>query len=147
MSRTNPIALALAAALLVVGCGSSSSTLTRSQLIAKAEPICAAENAKLAAVLTAKSPGDISRTAAEFSRYERQASAALSKFAPPSSMANDWKAIVTGYQTAGSAIETLGQTAAKKAKPSNAAVAEFSNAQQSRMSAATRAGFKECAKG
>jgi DICT domain-containing protein len=145
MSSNRLTALALAATVLVAGCGGSK-TLTRSQLAAKAEPICAHIQEKLGAVFSAKSPQSVSHAAAEFAAYDRQATAELAKLSPPGSMASDWKAIVTGYEVAGSAVAKLGQDAIPtKDKPGSGDVTAFTDAQHNRTVTAQRNGFNHCA--
>lgn len=147
MSRTRLTALVIAATTtLATGCGKSTSTLTEAQLRQKAEPICAGISAKLRTVTAAKKPQDVARTAAEFAAYTRGAAAELAKLAAPSSMRNDWKAIVAGYREAGGAIEELGREAIPtKGKPGTSDVTNFTNEQHYRIVTAQRDGFTDCA--
>jgi hypothetical protein len=149
MSHARLAALALAATTLAAaGCGGSSSSnaLTHSQLVAKAEPICAQANSKLNSAMAVTDQIDVPSAAAEAATYEQQVSAELAKLIPPASMSNDWKVIVTSYKTVGNDLAKLGEAAKAKDKPNPALIIEFTNSQQRRASAATHEGLSECAR-
>jgi hypothetical protein len=138
--------LAMAAALTAVGCGSASNTLTRSQLIAKADPICKQANSRLDAALAIKNKQAIPAAAASAAAYELQASIQLAKLNPPSTMAADWKAIVAEFRTVAKSINQLGEQYKNGRKLDVNIANEFTGAQHRRAVIAAQNGFKNCSK-
>lgn len=98
MSHTRvTVAVLTAATLAASGCGQSGSakTLSRAELIAKAEAICVRANAKLKLLERTKAATGL----LEAGEYEQTATVELGKLTPPASMASDWREIVAADQT------------------------------------------------
>lgn len=112
MQRRGWTATALAAAALVVGgCGSSSSKpLTRAELTAKANAICRSVSGELA-TKSVKSVQGVARTAPQLAAIEQRALTQLSKLVPPASMENEWKTFIAGAQTLAENTVKLGEYA------------------------------------
>jgi hypothetical protein len=144
MTSTRIIVLLTAATLVTVcGCGGSNG-LSRSQLVAKADPICRQANQALA---TSKiSPQNVAQVGPSVAAAQRQASIKLSKLAPPSALASDWETIVASWRTAAESLLRFDEAAkAKDTQGVTAAEKGFLNAQAARMKAASRDGFHDCA--
>jgi hypothetical protein len=150
MSYPPLVALALAAvALAAAGCGKStdSPALTRSQLIAKADPICAGVNHELTIVNAVTKRQSLRRVAVEVGIYDQRAFAQLKKLKPPAAMTSDWNVILTSIHTLGKDIPELGEIASAKNPKLNAKIlGEFNTAQSDRATAAAHSGFDNCAK-
>jgi hypothetical protein len=164
-------ALALAATTLAVsGCGGSSKTessktpaatgtpattaavtaepgkLARTELIAKAEAICARINAKRSST-TIRTHRDYGRLLPSLGAYERAAAAEMSKLTPPASIANDWKQIVAGAHTIAESIVKLGKdSASNNSRAGQAILSELTTVRQQISSIAHRQSLKECAR-
>lgn len=150
-TRSSLAMLALAALATASGCGGSKG-LSRSELIAKADPICQRINTTLTeAKLT---PQNIAQVAPGIATAELQASAELTKLAPPSSMAADWKVIVDGFHETGVGMQKSAEAAKSattthspaQSKTLHEAELEVFKGQQARETAATRDGFIDCAR-
>ncbi len=143
--------LVLLAALLV-GCGSSS---PNAKLIAQADPICkrvnarvASANAALGNVKTIRGAHTlqlVAQTGIALAEYEHHAVAQLSALKAPSSVAKDWKTLLSGMQQEANYTAQL----AIEAKAKNAALGEETIAQsralQKKLIAiATHDGFQHC---
>lgn len=144
MTHTRVMALLAATTLgTVSGCGGSSG-LSRSQLIAKADPICRQANQ---ALRTSKiSFQNVAQVGPSVAAAQRQASIELSKLTPPSAMADDWKTIVTSWRTAAESLLRFGEAAkAKDTQGELSAEKGFTEAQHARTTPAIRDGFHDCA--
>jgi len=148
MTRRSLVAPALLAAVAVAGCGGSKE-LSRSELIAKADPICRkANNALDSSKIT---PKNLPSLAPGLATTYEQASSELAKLKPPLSMAADWKVIVSGYRRAGVGFQELGVASktSSLAKPSKTLIAgekEQFGGQHDRAVTASRNGFVDCSK-
>jgi hypothetical protein len=148
MTRRSLVMPALLAAVAVAGCGGSK-TLSRSELIAKADPICRKANHALDS--SKISPKNLTTVAPTVATTEQQVSAELAKLSPPSSMASDWKVIVDGFHRAGVGLQEIGSAAktSSPSKPSKAFVEaekEMTGGQHDRAVTAARNGFNDCGK-
>lgn len=111
MTRTRPVALALAATTFAVGgCGSSSKPLTQAELTAKANAICKSVSGKLAAK-SVNSVQSVARTAPQLASIEQRALTELSKLTPPASMESEWKTFIAGAQMLAENTAKLGEYA------------------------------------
>jgi hypothetical protein len=136
----------VATTLVASSCGGSSgTTLSRSQLIAKAEPICARANAELRKVYHVTDQRALPRVTAQFAADERTVAAELASLKPPSSMASGWKTIVGDYQRLGEDIAQLGEHAKTSTTPDVSVITSLSTAENERTAAARGYGFKYCA--
>ncbi len=164
MLGIGPAALLLAAiAFTAWGCGSSSSpqrpttqtasarvnagkTLSRTELIERANVICAHINAKRSTTHYT-SPADVVRLAPALSSYEQAAATEMAKLAAPSSMAKDWHQLVHLVQTV--ALDTLKLAEYTKSNDSAGAEAAFGTLRinhQELVSVARENDFTECTK-
>lgn len=149
MTRQGLAALALAAIVLTTaaGCGGSKG-LSRSELIAKANPLCRRANEALDS--SKLNPSNIAQVAPAVAVTVQQVSAELAKLTPPESMASDWKVMVDSVRRAGVGLGKLAQAAktSSLAKPSQAYIEgekEFSSGQSDRSQIAQHNGVSECA--
>jgi hypothetical protein len=177
MSRIRLVALVLvASALASSGCGSttkssnqtaqsapptsststtsSSSTtqpstrpLTREQLIAKADAICFAINAKRNAITITRIE-DFGRVIPPFAAYDEAAVAELRKLTPPASMAEGWKQIVTSAKEFADAVTKFGEYTRihKTNNGTHSLNLTVIRATREMNTVAKREGFKDCAK-
>ena len=138
--------LALAATMLgIVGCGGGSpATLTSSQLIAKADPICEKSNAELHKALLVPKWKSLPGPAAYFATYERRASAEMAGLRAPMALASDWRAIVLSYRQLGEDMAKLGAEAKVRPKPDIRFAAQMIKMQHERAVIARRNGFTSC---
>jgi hypothetical protein len=150
MSRKRLAVLALAATTLAAsGCGGSSkasTSLSKAELIAKADTICARVHAQYHAngYSTTQS---IARLAPRVAAYEHAGVAEMRKLSPPASMASDWKQILDAAQRIADDTAKLGQYAKENnVKAEIPLYTADRPRQQQALAIATRDGFKECAK-
>jgi hypothetical protein len=139
---TTPTPLPTTTAALAIATGKP---LTREQLIAKGDLICARANLKLKTMSSATRQ-DTARLLPQAAGYERIQATELSKLVPPASLASDWKQIVAGIQK----FSELSIRAAEylQAKNTSAAtsIVQAANTTQRQLTAiAKRDGFKDCA--
>jgi hypothetical protein len=130
MSRVCLTVLALGTiALLAAGCGKSSSrsaatdtraagtpstasergqgpALTRARYVARANAICARAKAR-SKQIKAKNTTELELALPQAAAYQRLAYLEFSKLAPPVSMAEDWRQIVTNWQVIAATIIKL----------------------------------------
>ncbi len=167
MSRTRLIALALVAtALTVAGCGGSTKTvgatqassvgstqssspsgaLTRSELIAKADPICRRVNAEISAKVY-RTAASIGQLAPELASFEQAATTELRSLTPPASLAQDWHQIVADNQTRAEDTAKLGEyIRAKKQAAANSLLISTGPIQRQMLAIAARDGFNDCSR-
>jgi hypothetical protein len=146
MLRTQLAALA-AISLAVSGCGGSSKTgpLTRAELIAKADAICARFHTELHAH-GSKTPQELARNVPLLASYEQTAGAELRKLTAPASMANDWKQIVDSVQTlANDTAKVAPYAKENKLQAAQSLISEGQQVQQQALAMAKRDGFNQCA--
>lgn len=135
-------------ASVTTGCGGSSESqsLTRAELIAKADTICKNLHAKIHANGSSTSQ-EIIRKVPQNASYEQTALSELRKLQPPTSIANDWKQILNGNQVLADDTVKLGRTAAEGhiqlAKP---LISAAQRVQQQVLLTAKHDGFDDCAK-
>jgi uncharacterized protein YcfL len=143
-------ALLLTAALLIGGCGSSTSNSGSStqQLIAKADAICKRVNARVAAANSKiNNPQDFARIAPEIANYEQQALIQMRGLKAPSSLAQDWQLILSSAQKLAQNTATLSQyIKTNKLRSAPRLVTESKRLQQEMLLTAKRDGFKECSR-
>jgi hypothetical protein len=175
MLHTQLAALALAAITLVAsGCGGSSKTestttaaavstaatstattstpataepgkLTRAELIAKTDAICARINAKRSSTKFTKEQ-DYARLVPPLAAYEQAAAAELSKLTPPASMANEWQQIASRVQTVANDTATVGHDiVTKQDNAGGALLTKLTNILLQMNAIAKREGFTSCA--
>jgi hypothetical protein len=126
MSGNRLAALALATTTLAIcGCGGSSGssnasgssgsskTLTRAELITKANAICARVNTKRASTHYRTLP-EVARSAPRLASYEQAAAAELGKLVPPAEMSNDWQQIVANARALAGYTLQIGEYAKAK---------------------------------
>jgi hypothetical protein len=146
MGRRRLATVVLAAtAIAVCGCGSSGSkSLTRAELIAKADAICKGISTQLNAQGRKATPAQ--QVFSQVAAYEQTALAELKKLNPPSDMAGDWKQIVAGAQTLTEDTTKYAEYSKSKdlSKAQSLAVSGAAVRQQVSVTA-RRAGFNDCA--
>jgi hypothetical protein len=134
------------AALSLGGCGSSSHSLTRAQLIAKGDAICSRVDAESGS-FTIRTDHDHALYLPALAAYEQAASSEMRALVPPDSMANDWRQIVADAQAVADSMTRVGEYA-QSHKPSAAPKALYApaaTAVQDMLTVAQRDGFKACA--
>jgi hypothetical protein len=163
-------ALALAlAALAASGCGGSSKTgsttaaattplpqtataatvapgqpLTRAQLIATADAICARTNARrqTVSIITRK---DFARVVPEVAVYDNTEANELGKLVPPAPMAHEWAQVLGYFQLYGEYVSRMAEYAqANNLKGFSHLYEQAETLHQKLHDVATRAGFKRC---
>lgn len=160
MRRGRTIALAVAGTAVVVsGCGSGgggsakSKPATRSELIAKANPVCKQIKDKITYYSNLRpsnskdllSSTAISKAAPRIASLERSAGVKLQKLTPPDSISQDWKQIVDGLLTLADDTQRLAQSIQAENRETTMAIATSSaNLLQRINTAAERNGFKDC---
>lgn len=150
-SSLTTLALTTIAVAAASGCGGSKS-LSRRELIAKADPICRRANT---AVDSAKFDlQNLAQRAPGIAAAQLQASAELAKLTPPSSMSADWKVIVDGLRRSGAGIQKAGEVAKSTgsnvkaltaSKAFNEGASEFTRGREASERTADRNGFSDCA--
>lgn len=162
-------ALALALAAIAAGCGTSTRTtsstpthattqpqsvsnhtsgaLTRPQLIASANAICAHLNARLAATnTTVGKVQEIGRIAPQVAALERAALAELIQLTPPADLATDWQQVLTDARTIANNMVTFGEYAqANNLKGVNRLLAANQTTERRVAATSKRDGFNHCA--
>ena len=154
----------VATALIVAGCGGSSKTqssssasagsgagetgasseLTNSELIAKADAICARANAELSSS-SVKSEQDYATVMPQDAAYFESEAGQLRGLKPPAGMEKDWNQIVANFQVIAEDIAKVGEYAQKKTLARGAALYKAANeARQQIFAIAKRNGFKVC---
>jgi hypothetical protein len=154
ITQTRTGVLATLAAILAAssGCGGSNG-LSRSELIARADPICRQANQRLRS--SKFDVPNMARLAPVIATAFTQAASELGKLSPPSSMSADWGVIVDGFRRAGVGFQEIGQGA--KGLPPDIRVfarsktliegeAEMTKAQRDRSVTAARDGFNDCSR-
>jgi hypothetical protein len=149
------------AALAASGCGSSKSSsndnsvsgttasanrLTRSELIAKGDAICARVNQRVFSN-PARTTADLVRLTPRLSEYELAAAREMEKLNPPTSLLSDWQQIVAASKTLAEHTGELGEQVAKKNTVAARATLSTDATLQSELFAiAKRDGFKVCSR-
>lgn len=119
--------------------------LTRIELIAKAEPICARANAELNST-TIKSRAELARALPQAAAYDQVEATELSNLVPPASMASDWKQIIAGLQTFGDDTDKAGEDLESGSSEAAGSVyAAAKKGHEQLVAIAKRDGFKQCA--
>jgi hypothetical protein len=119
--------------------------LTRAELIAKADAICARLNRQAGSVRNTSLRG-VGSTAPLVAGYFRAAFAELRRLTPPAAMARDWKAIVSDIQPVAGEVVIMGKYASDNDPASTAKVeSRIARVQLHRIAIAKRNGFRDCA--
>jgi hypothetical protein len=140
-STTTPTATAITTSTVSVATGKP---LTRAQLIAKGDAICAITNTKRLGA-TASSKAELVRTLPQLALYNGEESESLSKLVPPASMAHDWTLIVNDLHLYGEYANSAAQYA--KENQEKTAGHQYEKAIkliEQVMSTGRRDGFKYC---
>jgi hypothetical protein len=143
-----PLAALAATMLVVAGCGGSSETASLSQtdLIAKADAICARVHVEYHAN-GYTTPQSIARLAPIVAGYEQTGVDELRELRPPASMVSDWNLIVDNAQAIAQDTAKLGQYARENnLKAATPLFTADRQVQQRALATARRDGFKDCAK-
>jgi hypothetical protein len=139
---------ALAAAALMMGCGSSPKPLTRAQLRSRANAICRGVAVKIEAVNKGggvNTPQQLERLTAKLAGFEQTALVELGRLVPPPALEADWKSFVAGAQTLAEDTAKVGEYAATKNTTASKQVISSAESTQKQMAAiAKRNGFKAC---
>ena len=150
MLGTRGVLLAIAAsALTFAGCGNSSktdaaSTLSRAELIAKGDVICASVHTNYHAN-GYSTPQSIARLAPRVAAYEQAGVTEMRKLIPPPSMVHDWQQIINGDQAVAVATAKFGQDAKENnLKAATPLIAAIRRPQEQALAIAKRDGFKNC---
>jgi hypothetical protein len=142
------IALVATAIAVVAGCGESSTSksLTKTELIAKADPICAHFFVELHAHGT-KTASELAAKVQELAANEQIEVRELSKLSAPASLSTDWKTIIAGHRTMATDSVRLAQYAREgKLQTAGALITAGQSAEQQVIAIAARDGFKDCAR-
>jgi hypothetical protein len=119
--------------------------LSRSQLIAQGDAICARTTTKLLPI-TIESKSQFERLIPQIAIYDKTEATELSKLVPPASMARDWTQIVNDIHLYGEDISRVAQD--YQANNENAAGQLYHTAVdivlEQRTAVAKRDGFKHC---
>jgi hypothetical protein len=138
-----------AGGLAIAGCGGSShSGLTRSQIVAKANAICAAAVAAGSKIQQPSNFGDANAAAAYFNQIEPTTASATSKLAaltPDSGVKADWTAYITQRKAGLELLQTLQRKANAKDVSGLNDLKRVPQVEQQIVAAATKLGAKECA--
>lgn len=109
MDPKSKLGLLLATGALMGGCGGSSG-LSRAQLVAKANSICAKTQAAASAVPSPSNLGDVSAAAAYFDKIAPitdKETHDLSALKPDGAAATDWNAFIDAQIKANTLLQTL----------------------------------------
>lgn len=139
--------LALGAATAVAGCGSSSSsTLSKSALIAKGDAICKRVNDGIKNVGATNTAADVAKVAPKVHALEQQGVNDLRKLKPPNSLAADFSSFVNKTQVLTDDATKIGAAAkTNDQKTAQAVSTEALSASAAATGSATKLGFKDCA--
>jgi hypothetical protein len=153
----------VAVALGAAGCGGSKSpsqttsstntsaartatgpALTKAQLIAKADPICARLTAERLSHKI-RSREDYLRVSAELEGSEHQALEEMQKLSPPASVASTWNQMLAGYKEISEDVAKVGQAAAANETAQLRPLIGNATALEAHVATLARsAGFKDC---
>jgi len=139
--------LVLCAATAVGGCGSSSSALSKSDLIAKGDAICKRVSGAIKSAGPTSTAADVAKLAPKVHGIEQQGVNDLRKLKPPSSLASDWSLFLSKVQVLTDDATKIGIAA--KSNDQNAAqtiAAEASSASTAVTRTASKLGFTDCAR-
>jgi hypothetical protein len=123
---------------------SPSGALTRAELIAKADAICAGANARFGS-LKVTSTAELGHALAQEGAFNRVQAVELSKLIPPASMSSDWKLIVDGVRRLGSYATKLSTyTLTNNSTAGPPLLLASSRDRNHILAIAKRDGFREC---
>jgi hypothetical protein len=134
--------------LAASGCSASSSSksLSRAELIAKADPICARVNARLNST-EIDDQQEIGQLIPPLAVFERMAVAELTELNPPTNLTNDWKQIVVGMRTQAEDMAKYGEYAkSKNMKMANDVLTAGQRTLEQSTATAKHDGFNDCAR-
>lgn len=135
-------------ALAVTGCGngSSSGSLTRAELIAKADVICGRINNEIS-TLTYKTPQDIALLAPKLASYEEASLVELRKLKAPTALAADWARILADTSLLARDTARLGAYAQQRNFSAGfALIAKDQPTHVQALAIAKRDGFGQCSR-
>jgi hypothetical protein len=119
--------------------------LSRTQLIAKADAVCARVNKKRNSV-SLSSPESYMTLLSPFAAYEKNAMAELARLNPPSSLKNNWEKFVRGDESVANTTSKLAQYAAEgNIKITQSLVIALNQTERQVTATAKHAGFVACA--
>lgn len=147
MQCTRIAGASLAAVVLTVsGCGSSSgTTLSRSEMIAKADTICTHLLEQRKALLNHATRAQFNSRLSQTGNYAQAAAVELSKLKPPADIASDWKQIVENDKKLASDTATLSSyLATHNARGTRLILTSAGTLEQATAGIATRDGFGSC---
>lgn len=120
--------------------------LTRAQLLASADAICARRNARVESVAI-QSSADFIRMMPQIAIYNTTQANELSKLVPPASMRSVWTVILTDFHRYGEYMNRLAAYAPQRNPAVLGATLKSSERLRARLDAlAKREGFKQCSK-
>jgi hypothetical protein len=163
MSLASLAALTLAGiALATSGCGASAKsgepsktardvsnpvTLTRAEIIEKADDICERANKARSLMPSINTPKDYGTILPRVAASEKAAIAELEKLTPPPSMATDWKYILTAARTLATETNTFGYyMSSGNPRAARLLMKKGARIQKPMVATAKRDGFVECSK-
>lgn len=149
------IPLAVLAAVALAACGgSSSTTLTRAELVAHADPVCEQVSAKRTAAndelskdgaTSAKGLQLLARVAPGIAVDEHHAVDELRTLKAPTTLTSDWQQMLAGMQTLADDTAQIGiEAKAKKLKKVEAITSSGRSLRQQLTTIASRDGFTYC---
>lgn len=122
----------------------SGKSLTRTQLIAKGDAICARAHTKLSA-MSASTQKEFARLLPQAAIYDNTESNELSELVPPASMAHDWAQIISSAHLYGEYISRVADYArANNFRSATPLLHASENVQKQLIAVATHDGFKHC---
>lgn len=143
--RAAIFAACLVSPLAVVGCGKSSTALTRSELIAKADAICKDLNAEREGA-KAVAESKLGPTILLLGKHEQAAVTRLRKLRAPGSLSSDWQSILAADQTLAQYTLNYGSYIASHNIVAARIQIRTAGEVQNRMKqTASEDGFKDCA--
>ncbi|MGI8557746.1 MAG: hypothetical protein ACR2ND_05480 [Solirubrobacteraceae bacterium] len=147
MTLRTPTLLALVAATAAAGCGSSStSPLSKSELVAKGDAICKRVNDGIRNVGPTNTAADVAKVAPKVYALEQQGVNDLRKLTPPGAVASDYTSFLDKTQVLTDDANKIGAAAKTNDKKTAQTIAsEAASASASATSSASKLGFKDCA--
>jgi hypothetical protein len=153
--KLRAISLAVLTVLAVAACGGSgSTTLTRAELVAHADPICkqvsvkrtaANDELRTAGATSTKGLALLARVAPGIATDEHQAIEKLRSLKAPTALGNDWQQLLAGMQTLADDAAQIGAEAnAKQLKKVEAITSSARALREQLTTIASRDGFTYC---
>jgi hypothetical protein len=153
--KLRAISLAVLTTVTLAACGSSgSTTLTRGELVARADPICkqvaakrtaANEELQKAGATSAQGLDLLARVAPRVATEESQAIDRLRSLKAPSTLTSDWQQLLAGMQTLAADAAQIGAEAKAKDLKKVEAITKSGRSTRERLTTiAQRDGFTYC---